>query len=297
MSKILVITDKEDDGTLSLEKGMYLASCADAKLEVIAFCFENLPDLSAQTGRPEDELKKDILAFKERVLEEKLRKVLAMDKRYRKLEVSTEVVWEQNVSDWVSDLTSLVKYDFVVKTGHRSEGFFYTPTDWRLIRTSRAPVYLRSDKAWKKKGGVLIALDVENSSAAKQKMNHQILEAGRSLADTLQVELYCCFVISIPTILRELDLVDKSEYVKKAREEYLPKVAEMVEHFGIPKSHIYRAVGEPSGKIIKIASKLKVGCVVIGSIGRKGISGRLFGNTAERVIRHLYSDMLVINLV
>ncbi len=296
MKNILVISDKDDSNTLSLEKGMFLASSGGAQLEIIAFCFEDLPKLSSHTGKSEEELKKEIMAFKSRVLEEKLRKVLAIDKRYSQLEISKEVVWQKSVSDWVAERTSIISYDLVVKTGHRSEGAFYTPTDWRLIRTSQAPVYLLSDKTWRKKGRVLLALDVDDKSTAKQKLNRQILVAGRSLADALKAELHCCFVVNIPTILKEMDVVDKSTYVKKAREHFFPKVAEMVKPFGIPESNIHRDVGEPSGKILKLAGKLKVDCLVIGSIGRKGVSGKLFGNTAEHVIKHLYADMLVVNL-
>ncbi len=184
----------------------------------------------------------------------------------------------------------------MIKTGRRSEKAFYTPTDWHLMRSCPAPVYLLTEKKWKKKARVLVALDVESDSRSKQKLNLQLLKTGRLMADTMHAELDCCFVAHIPKILKELDAVDVSTYRKKAREEYLPKVINMTRPFGITEKNIYREIGEPSGRILKIANKLKADVLIIGSMGRKGIPRKLIGNTAEQVLKHLYTDMIVVNL-
>ncbi len=44
------------------------------------------------------------------------------------------------------------------------------------------------------------------------------------------------------------------------------------------------------------AAKVRAQLVVIGTVGRKGVRARLLGNTAEKVLLHLKTDVLAIKL-
>ena len=43
----------------------------------------------------------------------------------------------------------------------------------------------------------------------------------------------------------------------------------------------------PENVIPSTAAKYKAGLVVIGTMGRKGIAGKLMGNTAEKILKLL----------
>ena len=42
------------------------------------------------------------------------------------------------------------------------------------------------------------------------------------------------------------------------------------------------------------AAKVRAQIVVMGTVGRKGVKARLIGNTAEKVLDHLKTDVLAI---
>ena len=152
-----------------------------------------------------------------------------------------------------------------------------------------------NENTWKKKRRIIVAIDVEGKDTDKN--NKILLAQGRQYADLMGAELDCCFVINVPKILKELDVIDDSKYTKLAREEYLPKVLKLVKPYQLTDENVFRETGEPANKIVKIAKKLKVDCVIIGSAGRKGVKSKLIGNTAEQVIKNLRTDMLVMNLI
>ena len=44
-----------------------------------------------------------------------------------------------------------------------------------------------------------------------------------------------------------------------------------------------------------VAEKLKVDLVIVGTVARDGIKGRVVGNTCERLLDQTHSDLLVLN--
>ena len=127
-------------------------------------------------------------------------------------------------------------------------------------------------------------------------LNEKLLNTGSNIAESINAELNCCFVTHVPKVLKDLDLINISKYTKIIELEHMPRAIQLCEKYGIDRSNIYHMIGSPAGRILSIANRLKVDALVIGSIGRKGLAGKLVGNTAERVLRHLYTDMIVVNL-
>ena len=53
-------------------------------------------------------------------------------------------------------------------------------------------------------------------------------------------------------------------------------------------------MGAPEKTIPHMANKIKADLVIIGSLGHEGIQRLLHHNTAEKVLHHLRTDMLVV---
>lgn len=64
--------------------------------------------------------------------------------------------------------------------------------------------------------------------------------------------------------------------------------------FGIDEKVTHVEKGLPEEVIPDLAEHLQAGIVVLGTVGRTGISAAFLGNTAEQVIDHLRCDLLVI---
>ena len=63
--------------------------------------------------------------------------------------------------------------------------------------------------------------------------------------------------------------------------------------FGINENMTHVEKGLPEEVIPDLAEHLQAGIVVLGTVGRTGISAAFLGNTAEQVIDHLRCDLLV----
>jgi nucleotide-binding universal stress UspA family protein len=52
--------------------------------------------------------------------------------------------------------------------------------------------------------------------------------------------------------------------------------------------------GEPGHLIPKLAAKLEVGLIVMGTVSRTGVAGLFIGNTAERILRQVGCSVLTV---
>lgn len=293
MKKLLVIADKIEDSQEALNKAFDLAQKTGASIHVVIFEFELKSVLTAISSENADfsgaNLKTEMIARKERWWQDYI------SSHRRDVEITHEVIWSRSIHDWVVEHTEEHRYDLVLKTGHRSETPFYTPTDWQLFRDSTIPIYIVSRQHFKSQKVILVALDILARSGKKKKLNRQLLECANRLARQTDSVMHCVFVIKVPTILRDLDLIDERAYVAKARNQLEPVVASLVANNDIPSECVHIVHGLPWGVVPNLSKKLRAQCLVIGSLGRKGISGKLIGNTAEKLIRIANTDLLVVS--
>jgi universal stress protein E len=287
VGKILVIADLDGVG-YATPRGLELARRLGYATEVVAFTHAPLKQLklgAAEAGR----IKQKLLDDREAVVQARI------DKHARDgQKVTLKIVWEKNIDRWVSRQCAAGKYVGVVKTGNRSENLVHTSTDWQLLRECPAPVLLISQKKWHHVKPVLVTLDLATGVATKKKLNSKVLGQAKALADALGVELEIITAIEIPTLLSDLDLVDPVAYVKEARAGMQGEIRKLSAEHGIPEKS-FRCKRGPVEKVItSCAAKVRAQIVVMGTVGRTGVKARLLGNTAEKVLRHMKTDVLAI---
>ena len=66
------------------------------------------------------------------------------------------------------------------------------------------------------------------------------------------------------------------------------------QQFGIDEKFTHVEKGLPEEVIPDLAEHLRAGVVVLGTLGRTGLSAAFIGNTTEHVIDHLKCDLLAI---
>mgnify|MGYP001826826048 CR=1 FL=1 len=287
MGKILVIADLEGVG-YATPRGLELARRLGYDTEVVAFTYAPLKELklpASETGR-----------IKQKLLDDRQALVQArIDKHVRPgQKVALKIVWEKHIDRWVSRQCAGGKYVGVVKTGNRSENLVHTSTDWQLLRVCPAPVLLVSAKKWHQVKPVLVTLDLATGVATKKKLNSKVLGHAKALAEALGVDLEIITAIEIPTLLSDLDLVDPVAYVKEARAGMQGAIRKLAAEHDIPEG-AFRTKRGPIEKVItSSAAKVRAQIVVMGTVGRTGVKARLLGNTAEKVLRHMKTDVLAI---
>ncbi|MDT8428589.1 MAG: universal stress protein [Pseudomonadales bacterium] len=205
-----------------------------------------------------------------------------------------EVVVTPDITAWTKQSCQQNGFDLVIKTGHRSERSFYTPTDWHLIRQLPCPVLIASDSKWRAKPVVLATVDLEDKSAPQQSLNNKAVTQAAEMAIARNAKLAVAYSLPIPKALLELDIIEKESYARKHEQKLQKKMQEFLDAVEVMNAEIFIKSGPAEKSLPSLANKIKADLVVVGSVGRQGLKGALLGNTAEKILHHLRTDILVV---
>jgi universal stress protein E len=278
---ILVIAyDREQDG-YSLEKAHFLASPLDATLEIVRF----LPSLDSD----DDVARTNAISQAKQVLVNDIYEIFGDDDR-----VSSDVVSTDDISSWVVAACSEKHFDLVIKTGHRTESLFHTPTDWTLMRQLSCPILITNNHKWKSKQVVLATVDLAAPDLQHKERNEEVLKWTTLISQTLHYAPHIVYSVPIARSLVELEVVDKEKYLESNKFEAENQLSKLLENFELGQASTQITAGPPEKTIPHVANELKADLVIMGCKGREGIKGFLFGSTAEKVLHHLRTDILLV---
>ena len=92
----------------------------------------------------------------------------------------------------------------------------------------------------------------------------------------------------------DLPEFSSGEYSSGLRGQYLLNMKALRQKYGIDGDHTHVLEGFPEDVIPQVAEKLEAELVILGTIGRTGLSAAFLGNTAEHVISKLNCNLLAI---
>ena len=286
---IMIIADRRGQRQVAMERGMELAAKLGYQVTAAGFVYENLEGQGISGKTRQERARKKLLT-------QRRSEIQALIRRFKPagLKVSSCVVWEKNVRHWVVGQCERDPYALVVKTGHRSETFRYSSTDWQLLRECPAPVMIVAETTWRKSKPIVAAVDLGSKSRIKHKLNQLVIDTAKQYAEALGCELYVLHAIHISPLLTELDLVDEYGHAKKIKQELQGQLQRLSVTHDIPLSNFRLKQGPVDKVITSESARLKAQLVVMGTVGRKGVRAKLIGNTAEQVLSRLRTDVLAL---
>lgn len=286
---VMIIADPQGRRQVAIGRGFHLARSLGCTARVVAFCHESLAAIESRNKRLAQRARTTIVRRRKDSLKAQIEK-----EKLPGLKITSEVVWSKRIHQWIEEACRKEPPLVVVKTGHRTETFMYTPTDWHLIRDCAAPALIVSEKKWRKTKPVLAAVDLSTRSRTKQQLNRDVVEMAKRFADALDCPLYVLHAIHLSPVLTELDLVDQQTHTRQIREALGPKVEKLCRDHGIPEDRFLLKRGPVHKVIISESARVKAQLLVLGTIGRRGARARLLGNTAEKVLMLAHTDVLAL---
>ncbi len=291
MDRILVVADPLGGDQEVIARAIGIARKTGAELLIVGFVYEHVANLPVGEGE-------DIEAkVREKLIEEHRKGIL---KKFREAKGrgkvpahSVEVHWEKRVADWVIERATKDKFDVVMKRVHRSATLTYTPTDWQLLRGCRCSVLLVAEKHWKQSNNVLAAVDLGTRSRSKRALNAKVVAEASALARLFECRLIVAYALPISRVLRDLDVLDERKLRKQASER-LADFCESLEADGVVVDEQRLVTGAPERALVNAAAKSRAALVVLGTVGRKRLAGRIIGNTAEQILRLSKADVLAV---
>ncbi|GGC70187.1 universal stress protein [Marinobacter halophilus] len=288
MTKFLIIMDPKHKHQTALGRGIELARATGADLEVVAFVHEYLDALPADPA-VQTTAKQALIEHRQQWLEQMLALADCGD-----LKINAYTVWEKHIHQWVSARCQQDTINAVVKTGNRSETFLYTPTDWHLVRECPAPIMLVAANKWNKAHPILAAVDLSSDKPVKKALNNRIIDQAWHLANVMSTDLHLVHALHTSVVLADLDIIDPIAQARKREESLKPKIEHLCHTWQIKPEHVHIVSGPAQKVIPSVANKIKADMVVIGTTGKTGLAAKVIGNTAEKVLTHLRTDLLAV---
>ncbi|MGJ8692358.1 MAG: universal stress protein UspE [Thalassotalea sp.] len=296
---ILVIIDANNSEQKALNRAIELAKKTEAKitafLPIFDFSYEMTTMLSSQER---ESMRESVVKSRQEWLKELITLPEDNDLNHT-VSITTKVVWHNRPFEAIIEQVLQHGFDLVVKSTHlhdKLKSVIFTPTDWHILRKCPCPVLLVKDHLWPKGGNIVAAVNVGNFDDEYSSLNKKITEEAIHLAKLVDgnahlVNSYPGTPVNIAIEIPEFNSAEYNETMKDHHTEAMEKhVAEF--NFDINNTHVKE--GLPEDVIEEMAQELDCELVILGTVGRTGISAALIGNTAEHVIDRLNCDLLAL---
>lgn len=164
------------------------------------------------------------------------------------------------------------------------------PRDWQLLRETPCPVLLvKQDKHWAD-GRILAAVNTITHNSDLRAHNQSILMMAGFIAHSLSVPLHG--VVATPPAMQGAEPEMQSQVLIDQRAQ---RCAEKVlSEMNLQVTQLHIGEGPPEHWIPHVSKEIDASLVVMGTHARKGMSAALLGNTAERILDRLNTDILVL---
>lgn len=291
MKHLIVIADLPGGSNAGLKRALALQKLTGAAITLLGFCYANIDNLDELPAahRSRSKLEKAILEKRHQQLTTLLKSLRATRRK-----ITTKVQWSKDIHQAINAYCRKHPADMLIKSGNRKGSWLHTSTDWHLLRECPIPVMITATKGWKKQPRIVAAVDFDTDVRSKRALNDKIVRQGQQLATSLGCELHLAFANCVPRVLADMDLIDPKKYAADKRRALAPRIRSFCQKHGLDPKHTHIRRG-PADKIIpSIANALKADLVLTGTVGRRGIRGKLLGNTAEGILKRLYTDILAI---
>jgi universal stress protein E len=281
-TSLFVVIDPTSQHQPALVKALLIAKLGGCKLHAFLCVYKDMKEAGAYASRKD--FKRKTLAQASDWLE-----ALMATCKLSNVPYTTEVVWNSN---WVECLVRSIgksRCELVIKSSYhhgKARRFFSKTADYYLMHNCARPIlFTHQTQEWKS-DRIMACLDLESGDQDHARLNNVILRSARAFSEIVGMDMYigCAWEkalntdhLALKTHRRVVDAAQLGELYKLATERVLLRQGSAVETL--------QAFCEETDPAI----------VVIGSLARRGISGKLIGNTAEKLLDIVVADLLIVN--
>ena len=294
--KILAVIDPSSEEQKSLSRAIEIAqknkASVTAFLTIYDFSYEMTTMLSAEER---EMMRSATVNDRTRWLSDLVSNITPT----QSVDIDVKVGWHNRPFESIIYEVIDSQYDLVVKGTHQHsalKSIIFTPPDWHLLRKSPVSVLLVKDHAWPVQGNIIAAINVGTEDTDHKSLNTLVSEHAVYFTKMLDANLH--FVNSYPgtpvNIAVEMPEFDPRNYNDTVKNHHIEAMTEHAAKYAINESQCHVREGLTEDVISHVASDIDAELVVIGTVGRVGISAALIGNTAEHVIDNINCDLLAL---
>lgn len=293
---LLVAIDPNQDDQPALRRAVYLVQRNGGRIKAFLSIYDFSYEMTTLLSPDErTAMRKGVISQREAWITEQCQHYLNTG-----VPIEIKVVWHNRPFEAIIQEVIAAKHDLLLKMAHqhdRLESVIFTPTDWHLLRKCPCPVWMVKDQPWPVDGKVLVAVNLSSEEPYHDPLNMKLVRETLDLAHRVnqeEVHLVGAYPVTPINIAIELPDFDPSVYNDAIRGQHLVAMKALRQKFHLDERFTHVEKGLPEEVIPDLAEHLQAGVVVLGTLGRTGISAAFIGNTAEHVIDHLKCDLLAI---
>ncbi|KPZ53533.1 universal stress protein UspE [Pseudoalteromonas sp. S3776] len=293
IKRILAVIDPTKDDHHGLARSIDLAKKSGASITAFMTVYDFSYEMTTMLSFEEREaMRKAVIADREIWLKDII-------STYPDINITTEVVWHNRPFEAIINTVIEQEYDLVVKSTHQHgalKSVIFTPTDWHLVRKCPTPVLFVKEMAWPEQGNILAAVNAVSENDEHVALNKRIIKDAQFLCElaNAKLNLVNAYPATPINIAIEIPEFNPSLYNESVKKHHIESTNELAKTFNLTNEQCFIEEGLPEDVIPDVASRLNSELVVIGTVGRTGLSAALVGNTAEHVIDSLDCDVLAL---
>lgn len=292
--KILVVLDPSSETQKALNRAIELASETKGTITAFLSIYDFSYEMTTMLSSDERELMRQSL-INDRT--QWLNEILTTTPN--NIAIDTKVIWHNRPFEPIIEEVLTEGYDIVIKGTQQHDklkSVIFTPTDWHLLRKCPCPVLLVKDHLWPMNGNIVAAINVGSDEEEHLSLNNKITEEGINLSRIIKANIH--LVNSFPgtpvNIAIEIPEFNAKDYNDSMFNHHKKSMDAHAAKYSIGPENTHVLEGLPEDVIVNISDELDAELVILGTVGRTGISAALIGNTAEHVIDNLTCDVLAL---
>jgi universal stress protein E len=293
-SKILAVIDPSAKQQTSLNRAIFLAEKTGASVVALSSIYDKSFDMAAiLTSDERYEMKQAMLEHESLNLDALLKELST------KVAITKRVKWQKKLHESVVETCQEESCDLIVKATKKHgvlASSIFTPSDWHILRNAPVDVLLVKDHDWTNNGQVLASIGVSAKDDEHISLSDKIADTASELAKLTGSTLHLAnsyagapvhIAVEVPNFTPEV-------YNRSVQERHTKKLHDLAKTHNLENANMHVLEGLPEDVIPKLSNDLDTDLLVIGSVGRRGLSAALLGNTAEMIIDAVNCDTLII---
>ncbi len=292
--KILAVLDPSSEKQPALLRAINMAEKTAASIIVFTCIYDKSYDMTAVLSSDERfNMKKAMMEHEQLKVEALVRSIDSA------VDMKIVIAWQKKLHESVIDSCNEYACDLIIKATQKHgllSSTLFTANDWHILRKSVVNVLLVKSQEWPEHAQIIASIGVSAQDGDHIYLSDQIAETATQMSALLSsnVHLVNSFPGAPVQIAVEVPNFSPEVYNKSVKDRHVNKMKKLGSKFKIDDSHIHVLEGLPEDIIPEMCKKYEASLLVIGSVGRKGLSAALLGNTAELVIDAIDCDTMVV---
>jgi universal stress protein E len=294
--RILVVISGRHTEHPALERALKFAELDDIHIHLFNSIYEPVMELTdVLSSEHRKEMKSQYMADRYLYMD-----TLADDLDQKGISCSVNVAWHRELHEAIEEIVNELEPDLVIKR-ITADTFninpFAMPVDRHLLRYCKAPLLLIRDSHWVNKP-ILAAIDPTVRDTKHIALNHNILEYSKMLAQVTKTQLHSVNTFETPNIGPSMDVgwanIDFQSIKVDTTNAHKNKMETLLKEHDLFINPYHVLEGRADIVIPDIAKKIDAQLLILGTVGRTGLSGAFIGNTAEHILANMNCDILTL---